>query len=468
MSFDIALEPSEVPLLIDLYELTVAAAFFDRGMNDAAAFDVTLRKLPPGRGFMVAAGIERLAEALERLRFDTHSIDHLRSLTLFKPEFLDYLASMRFTGSVHALAEGSIFFGGEPVAEIRAPLIEAQVVETLALNQLAFACSTATKAARIVAVAGGRRVVDFGARRAHGADAALIAARSSYLAGFHGSSNVLAGKRYGIPVFGTMSHSFVMAHAGEREAFREFAATYPAGATLLVDTYDTIAGVRNAVAIARGLLETGGKIAAVRLDSGDLLDLSRKSRRVLDDANLRNVSIFASGNLDEYKIAELVESRAPIDAFGVGTAIATCNDAPDPEFTYKLVQYAGRGRIKTSAGKVSTPGLKQIFRAFNADGTPVADLVGLADESIHTVSREFKPLAARVETMLAPILDGGHRVNPRPTLNESRARAAAEIASIDPRLKQLRRPAEYPVRHSAALASTVISEKLRAAKRQDG
>src|SRR6202521_473173 len=260
MTIDLRLDSAEVALLTDLYELTVSAAFFDHGFNDIASFEVAMRRMPPGRGFMIAAGVDRLAEALEQYRFDDAAIKHLRSLKLFKAEFLEYLSKLRCTGSIRALPEGTIYFANEPILEIRAPLIEAQLIETLVLNQLGFASVVATKAARCFAVAGGRRLVDFGPRRAQGADASLIAARSSYMAGFHGTANVLAGKRYGIPVFGTMSHSFVMAHESERDAFSDFVASFPTLSTLLVDTYDTIRGVEDAAAVAAEVREAGAKM----------------------------------------------------------------------------------------------------------------------------------------------------------------------------------------------------------------
>jgi nicotinate phosphoribosyltransferase len=467
MPIDLRLDPGEVALLTDLYELTVSAAFFEHGFNDLASFEVSMRRMPAARGFMVAAGIERLIEALEEYRFDAAAIEHLESLHLFKPAFLEFLSQLRFTGSIRALAEGTIYFPGEPIVEIRAPLIEAQLVETLALNQLGFASIVATKAARCFAVAGGRRLVDFGPRRAQGADASLIAARSSYLAGFHGTANVLASKRYGIPVFGTMSHSFVMAHDGERDAFSDFVASFPTLSTLLVDTYDTIRGVENAAAVGTRVREAGVKIQGVRLDSGDLQDLSRKARRILDQAGFGDIAIVASGNLDEYKIADLVDGGAPIDAFGVGTALAVSDDAPAADFVYKLVDYKDRGRLKTSAGKISTPGRKQLFRAYAPSGSFYADLVGIVDEGATTVAREFKPVASKTVQLMEPVLEGGHRVMPRPTLAEARERVMNGLTTLDARYKTLRRPAEFPVRQTAALSALVISEKLRAQKRQD-
>jgi nicotinate phosphoribosyltransferase len=466
MPIDLRLDPAEIALLTDLYELTVSAAFFDHGMNDAAAFELALRRLPPGRGYMVAAGIDRLADVLEEYRFSEAALTHLESLALFKPAFLDYLAKFRFSGSMRALPEGAVFFAGEPILEISAPLIEAQLIETVALNQVGFATMAATKAARCVSVAGGRRLIDFGPRRAQGADATLIAARSSYLAGFHGTANVLAGARYGIPVFGTMSHSFIMAHDSERAAFDHFVESFPKLSTLLVDTYDTVRGVTNAAAVGVKMREAGLKVQAIRLDSGELPDLSRRARRVLDQAGLKDVAIFASGNLDEYKIDDLVESGAPIDAFGVGTSLAVSDDAPAGDFTYKLVEYKSVARLKTSPNKVSAPGRKQIFRGVNANGAPLGDLTGLLDEGVDTVTREFRTPPSKVTPLLEPIVLRGHRVAAPTDLGVARERIAAALAAMDPRLKTLRRPAEYPVRNTAALGAVVISEKLRAEHRQ--
>ncbi len=469
MTIDLRLDPAEVALLTDLYQLTVSAAFFEHGFNDTASFEVAMRRMPPGRGFMVAAGIERLAEALEEYRFDAAAIEHLESLQLFKTEFLEFLSKLRFTGSIRALPEGTIYFAGEPIIEVRAPLIEGQLIETLALNQLGFASIVATRAARCFVVAGGRRLVDFGPRRAQGADAALIAARSSYLAGFHGTANVLAGKRYGIPVFGTMSHSFVMAHDSERDAFSDFVSSFPTLSTLLVDTYDTVRGVGNAAAVSAKFRAAGVKIQGVRLDSGDLHELSRKTRRILDQAGFRDIAIVAGGNLDEYRIAELADTGAPIDAFGVGAALAVSDDAPatEPDFTYKLVDYKGRARLETSAGKISTPGRKQLFRAYAPSGSFFADLIGIVDEGATTVAREFKPIPAKTVQLMETVFDNGRRIMPRPTLAQARERLMNGLTALDARYKTLRRPAEFPVRQTAALGALVISEKLRADKRQD-
>ncbi len=467
MPIDLRLDSSEVSILNDLYEFTVAAAFFERRMNGAASFEVMVRRFPPSRGYMIAAGLDRVLQILEDFHFDTSAIEHLESLHLFKAEFLQHLAQLRFTGSVRAIADGSIFFPGEPVMEVRGPLIETQILEPLILNQLGFASLTATKAARCFSVASGRRLVEFGLRRAQGADATLVVARSSYLAGFSGTSNVLAGKRYGMPVFGTMSHSFIMAHDSERQAFEDFARSFPKLSTMLVDTYETSQGVRNVAELAARLAQDDIKIQAVRLDSGDLYQLSRQARAILDQHGLHDVAIFVSGNLDEYRIADLIRAGAPIDAFGIGTALSVSDDAPSADYTYKLADYMGRPRLKTSAGKATVPGRKQVFRGIDAGGHYSQDLVGLLDESPSSVTREFKPAVARITPMLQPVFENGVRLGPPPTLDQSRDHFMAEFAMLGARQRSLTTPAVYPVRLTAALNAMAISEKLRAEQLQD-
>jgi nicotinate phosphoribosyltransferase len=304
-------------------------------------------------------------------------------------------------------------------------------------------------------------------RRSQGLDAGLIAARSSYLAGFVGSSNVLAGRRYGIPLYGTMGHSYIMVHEREREAFEHFVQLFPKLSTLLVDTYDSVRGVENAAKVALELKQNGVKLQAIRLDSGDLRDLSVKSRRILDSAGLRDVAIFASGNLDEYRIQELISAGAPIDAFGVGTAIVVSGDAPALDVAYKLTEYNGVPRLKTSPDKVTYPGRKQVFRALNESGGSFGDMIGLADEGITTVAREFKPAPAEVAMLLERTFSGGHRLAPRPTLTESRERLLESMAKLDQRYKDLEKPEAFPVKLTAALNAMLISERLRAEKRQD-
>jgi nicotinate phosphoribosyltransferase len=467
MPIDLRFDSNEGVLFTDLYELTMAASYFAIGYNDSACFSMTARRLPPRRGFLVAAGLERLLEALEEFRFEPPILEYLGSLGLFSAEFLDFLGNLRFTGEVHALAEGTIFFADEPIIEVRAPLIEAQLLETLVINQVGMASLIAGKAARSVIAARGRRLIDFGLRRSQGLDAGLIAARSSYLAGFIGSSNVLAGRRYGIPLYGTMAHSYIMAHESEREAFEHFVQLFPRLSTLLVDTYDTVRGVENAAKVALELKQHGFKLQALRLDSGDLVDLSVKARRILDHNGLNDVSIFASGNLNEYKIEEMVRAGAPIDAFGVGTDMVVSADAPALDVAYKLTEYKGTPRLKTSPGKLTLPGRKQVFRAVNAQGGCFADMIGLSDEGAATVAREFKPAPNQVTTLLERHYSGGHRLGPRPSLSESRERFLEALSSLDQRYKGLERPDSYPVRRTAALNAMLVSEKLRAEKRQD-
>lgn len=466
MPIDLRFDPGEAPLLTDLYELTMAASYFAIGFNQPSCFYMSTRRMPPKRGFLVAAGIERLLETLEEFRFEPAALEYLESLKLFSPDFLAFLSKLRFTGDVHAMPEGTIFFGGEPILEVHAPLIEAQLLETLVINQVGMASLIASKAARCVVAARGRRLVDFGLRRSQGVDAGLIAARSSYLAGFVGSSNVLAGRRYGIPLHGTMAHSYIMAHETERAAFEHFVALFPQLSTLLVDTYDTVRGVENAARVALELKAKGYKLQAVRLDSGDLVDLSIRARRILDQNGLNDVAIFASGNLNEYRIDEILRAGAPIDAFGVGTDMVVSADAPALDVAYKLAEYEGVPRLKTSQGKLSLPGRKQVFRAINGNGGFFADLIGLADEGTTTVAHEFKPAPAEVAAMLTRQFVAGHRVEPRPTLAESRERLLQSLARLEQRHKDLERPDAYPVRHTAALNAMVTTEKLRAEKRQ--
>jgi len=467
MPIDLHFEPAETPLLTDLYELTMAASYFQMGFNERACFTLSVRRLPPHRGFLVAAGLERLLEALEQFRFSQSALDALDALKLFTPEFLQFLGNLRFTCAVDAVFEGTILFAEEPILEISGPLIEAQLVESLVINQIGLATLIASKAARSVIAAGGRRLVDFGLRRSHGIDASLVAARSSYLAGFVGTSNVLAGCRYQIPLYGTMAHSYIMAHERERDAFAHFVELFPRLSTLLVDTYDTVRGIENAAIVAGDLREKGFKLQAVRLDSGDLADLSIKARRILDRNGLRDVSIFASGNLDEYRIRDLIRAGAPIDAFGIGTAMVVSADAPSLDMIYKLAEYRGVPRIKTSTSKITLPGRKQWFRAFNANGGFYADVIGLADEGVATVAGDFRPAAAEVVPMMQPQFKEGKRVGRRLTLIESRERLVESISRLEQRYKDLDKPATYPVKRTAALSAMLINERMRAEKRQN-
>jgi nicotinate phosphoribosyltransferase len=419
------MNPLSSPLLTDLYQLTMMQAYFEAGMTAPAVFELYVRKLPPGRNFLVAAGLEQAVEFLEGLRFGEDELDWIRSSGLFKPGFAGYLAALRFTGDVHAMAEGTVFFPGEPILRVTAPIPEAQLVESRLVNLLHFEVLVASKAARSVLVANGRRLIDFGMRRAHGAEAGLLAARAAYLAGFDGTSAVLAAPRFGIPVFGTMAHSFVQSHESEWAAFAHFARAFPRNALLLIDTYDTVAAARKVAALAPELAREGIALRGVRLDSGDLDALARAVRDVLDRAGLPEATIFASGNLDEHRVRDLVAAAAPIDAFGVGTSVVTSADAPSLDAVYKLQEYAGRPRRKRSAGKATWPGRKQVYRHYGADGRFARDVV--------TEEQDVQPGEALIEQ----VMGGGRRLRALPALEASRARARAQLEQLPESLRTL-------------------------------
>jgi nicotinate phosphoribosyltransferase len=425
-------------LLTDLYELTMAQAYWREGMHDDAVFSLFVRRLPPERNFLLACGLNDVLSYLESLRFGNDALDFLRGLPEFQPDFLDYLASFRFTGEVRAVPEGTAVFENEPILEVTAPLPEAQVIETFLMNQVHLQTVLASKAARVVAAADGRPVVDFGLRRMHGADAGLKAARAFRIAGVDATSNVLAGQIYGIPVTGTMAHSYIQTHDSELEAFRAFTRTYP-DTVLLVDTYDTLEGVRNVIRLAREL-GSGFRVRAIRLDSGDLAPLAREARALLDQAGLQRVQIFASGGLDEHAIDRILEASAPIDGFGVGTGMGVSSDVPALDIVYKLTEYGGRGRLKLSTGKPVLPGPKQLFREYR-DGLVVGDTIGEADEELPG------------QPLLRPVMRDGRRLDAgQASLEEARQHAAAQLRSLPGRLRA-RSPAEpiYPVRVSPSL-----------------
>jgi nicotinate phosphoribosyltransferase len=432
-------EPS-LALFTDLYELTMAQAYWQSGQTGTAAFSLFFRKYPPDRAYFVFAGLPDVLDYLEGFRFAPSDIDYLRSLSRFDEEFLRYLGRLRFTGNVRAMPEGSIFFINEPVIEVSGPVIEAQLVETFLVNQINLQTILATKASRVVHAARGRQVIDFAARRTHGVEAANKLARVSYLVGFDGTSNTMAGARYGIPVSGTMAHSYVTSFTSEIESFRHFARSFPDASTFLVDTYDTLEGTKKAVVVAREMIEQGHRLRAIRLDSGDLLDLSRKARALLDRAGLPEVQIFASGGLDEFAVDELVRAGAPIDAFGVGTKVGVCADAPWTDCAYKLVEYTGRPVLKLSAQKQTLPGLKQVFRYCDSGGTFLRDVIGCAGESLEGA-----------ETLLAEVMREGKRLRPDPTLAELRQRFQREFARLPEWCKALRSPEPYEVEISREL-----------------
>ncbi len=425
--------PPGAALFTDLYEITMAEAYLDEGLTDAAIFELFFRRLPPTRSYALLAGLEHVLDYLETFAFDDAQIDWLRSLGKFREPFLAQLRHMRFTGEVWAIPEGTIVFGHEPVLQVVAPIAEAQLIETFLINQLHVCTVIASKASRVVDAAQGRVIADFGARRAHGYEAGLELARSAYLAGAASSSNLLACQRYGIPPSGTMAHSFVQAHTDERRAFETFARLYP-GTTLLVDTYDTLGGVRKVVEVARA----GGEVGAIRLDSGDLDALSREARKILDAAGLQHIRIVASGDLDEYAIEELVAAGAPIDGFGVGTRMSTSVDAATLGFVYKLVEYAGVGRAKLSEHKVLHPGRKQVFRC-EKDGVMTHDVIGRFDEE-----PPGRPL-------LVPVFRDGKRLH-HESLETIRARALREREALPRELRSFDPPkASYRVEVSEAL-----------------
>jgi len=427
-----------VALLTDLYELTMLQGYWREGMNDEAVFSLFARRLPEERNYLLACGLDDALRFLEELRFSRESLDYLDTLPYFSNEFLGWLESFRFRGSVQAVPEGTPVFGHEPLLEVVASLPEAQIAESFVMNQVHFQTVVASKASRVVSAAEGRPVVDFGLRRMHGADAGLKAARAFHIAGVAATSNVLAGQVYGIPVAGTMAHSYIQAHESELEAFREFASLYPE-TILLVDTYDTLEGVRNVVRLSKEL-GSGFRVRGVRLDSGDLGDLARRSRVLLDEAGLRNVTIFASGGLDEHEIARLVKEAPSIDGFGVGTKMGVSEDAPALDMAYKVTAYAGRGRLKLAAGKKILPGRKQIFR-IEEKGEAVRDVLARHDESL-----PGRPLMRKV-------MEGGTRLPSHVDgLEAIRENASREIALLPSRLRALS-PAtpSYPVEVSEAL-----------------
>jgi nicotinate phosphoribosyltransferase len=428
----------ELALFTDLYELTMLQAYYEEGMLDTAVFSLFVRRLPAHRNFLLACGLDAVLEYLENLRFTGDDIGYLATLGKFTEGFLNWLRDFRFTGDVHAVPEGTPVFANEPILEVEAPLPEAQLIETLIMNQITVQTVLASKAARTVAAAGGRPVVDFGARRMHGLDAALKAARAFHIAGVAATSNVLAGRRYGVPLTGTMAHSYIQAHDRETDAFRRFARIYP-GTVLLVDTYDTMEGVRRVIEL---LKDEGEKldISAVRLDSGDLGTLAVEARRLLDEAGLKHIDIFASGGLDEDGIAALVADGAPISGFGVGTSMGVAADAPDLDIAYKLCEYAGRGRLKLSTDKPILPGRKQVFRLSRGE-SDVGDIIARADEA-----HDGRPL-------LEPVMRDGTRLPAgKSDIIRSRDYAAGQIARLPAAVRGLAAAEPpYPVTVSPAL-----------------
>lgn len=426
-------------LLTDLYQLTMLQGYFDRGMDEVAVFEFFVRKLPDKRNFLIAAGLEQALNYLESVRFTGAELDWVAGHGAFRPEFIRYLEQFRFNGDVHAMPEGTPVFINEPILRVCAPIMQAQLVESRLINLLHFETLIASKAVRSVLAAPGKLLVDFGFRRAHGAEAGLLAARASYLAGFAGSATVLAAPQYGVPVFGTMAHSFVQAHDDESEAFEHFARSLPENVILLIDTYDTEAAAKKVVALAPRLQRDGIKIKGVRLDSGDLADHAFKVRRILDEGGLHDATIFASGSIDEYLLAEIMRKKAPIDGFGIGTRMDTSADAPYLDCAYKLVEYAGKARRKRSEGKVLWPGRKQVFRIYGHDGCMVSDTLGLEGEDLPG------------DRLIIPVMRDGRRLFRSQPLQEVRQRTLEELERMPQRLKTLAPVEAYSVHVSASL-----------------
>jgi len=430
-------------LLTDLYELTMAAGYFDAGKAaEKATFEFAIRHLPPHRNFVIAAGLPEVVDYLLNLSFTGEEIDYLRGLPQLEnasAAFFDYLRRFRFTGDLFSVPEGTPLFAGEPVLSIRAPIIEAQIPETYVLSAITFPTLIATKAARCVEASGGRDIVEFGTRRAHTPEAGVLGARASYIGGCAGTSNTLAGFRYGLPVMGTAAHSWVMSFCGESEAFRQLQRLLGEHTVQLIDTYDTIEGARRAAKL-------GQPLWGVRIDSGDLLALSRQVRAVLDEAGLPQTRIMASGDLDEYRIRDLVRDGAPIDSFGVGTQLATSADAPAMNAVYKMVELdlggIHRFTSKLSEEKVTLPGSKQIFRE------PARDVVARSGE------------CGQGQALLRPVILGGCLMEPLPTLEQARSRAAQALAQFPPALRQLEQVEPWPVIQSRELRALIDQTRL--------
>ena len=442
------------PLVTDLYQLGMLQAYLEHGQDQRAVFELFFRRLPPRRGFLMAAGLETALAWLEQLRFSAEELAWLAGTGRFSPALIERLAALRFTGDVDAIAEGTAVFENEPIVRITAPMPEAQLVESRLINLLHYQALVASKAARMVLAAPGKTLVDFGLRRAHGAEAGLQAARASYIAGFSATATVLAGARFGIPLSGTMAHAFIESFDDEAGAFEAFATSRPDGLVFLIDTYDTEAAARKVVALAPKLKARGIEVAGVRLDSGDLVALARSVRAILDAGGLTTTQIIASGGLDEDDLLAHAAAGAPIDAYGLGTALTTSSDVPALDCAYKLEDYAGLPRRKHSTGKASWPGAKQVWRSYDAAGRPAGDVISTADDG------------QSGEPLLAPVMRSGRRVRPAPSLDEVRAHAAAELARLPEPLRRLEPGTTYPVQIAPALVALAEAVDRRLAAQE--
>ncbi|MFA5090685.1 MAG: nicotinate phosphoribosyltransferase [Candidatus Omnitrophota bacterium] len=435
---------NSLALLADFYEFTMAEAYFNYRREALATFDLFVRDMPLNRAYLVFCGLKDILSYIRSVRFSNDDLGYLKRQGIFSADFLRYLKGLRFHGDIWAMPEGEVFFPGEPVIRVSASLIEAQIIESFLLSTVNLQTMIASKALRVVLAASGRRVYDFSLRRTHGAEAGVKVARAAYIAGFAGTANVLAGKIYGIPVSGTMAHSYVMSFKKELDSFLAYTSIFPRRSVLLVDTYDTIKGVANAIKIGRYLKEKGHPLLGIRLDSGDLVVLSRKARKMLDEGGLSDVKIFASGNLDEFKIEYLLDRGAKIDSFGVGTNMGVSVDAPYLDVVYKLSEVTDEEgnflpAMKLSRGKITYPGRKQVYRIFDNKGMFSRDIIGLENEKI-----KGRPLLRRV-------IKEGRLVCKIPALERTRGYAKREIALLALRYKNIHTKDKYPVEISPGL-----------------
>jgi nicotinate phosphoribosyltransferase len=442
-----AYKEEDMSLFTDFYELTMCAAYFDNKNFEPATFDLFIRRLPENRSYFLFTGLEQILLYLQNIKFTEQHLAYLKRQG-FNQQFLDYLRSFKFTGDVWAVPEGTIAFPNEPLVRVTAPIIEAQVVETFMLNTVNLQTTISTKASRVIQAAKGKTVIEFGLRREQGIDAGMKVARSSYIAGCKGTSNVLAGMVYDIPVFGTMAHSFIMSYPKELDAFRAFAKTFPDKSTLLIDTYDDVAGAEKAVVVAKDLEAKGFRLGGVRLDSGDLAEISRKVRKILDDNGLGYVNIFVSGDLDEFRIAELLSKGAKIDSFGVGTKMGTSSDRPYLDVIYKLCETLTAQDVfspimKLSTDKLTLPGRKQVYRYKDSEGRYVQDVIALADERVDA------------EPLLVKVMSEGKLTYTLPSLSQIKDFAAENLSRLPEKYKALTNAEEYPVVYSGKLQELI-------------
>ena len=451
------MNPNDFSLMLDLYELTMAQSYFQNSMSEPSTFSLYIRSYPYNRGYFVTAGLSDVITYLQDLKFTEESITYLESTGIFDTQFLQFLRTLHFTGDVWAIPEGGIVFADEPLLEITAPIIEAQIIETFIVNQMHYQTLIATNASRCVWAARDRSVIEFGLRRTHGIDAGLKMARASYMAGCKSTSNVLANKIYGIPMTGTMAHSFITSMTDEIAAFRAYYKSFPCRTVLLLDTYDTINATHNAVVVAKEIETDGNQLLGVRIDSGDLLSLSKKVRQILDAEGLSYVTIVASGGLDEYSVEKLLNQGAPIDVFAIGTKMSVSDDSPSMDMIYKQVRYADRSIMKLSPQKISLPESKQIFRTKDSMDYFAGDILGLRDENING-----KPL-------LEQIMTEGKVIKTLPNIHQIRDHFAEEFECIKAEYKTLTTPPEYPVTLSPGLQTLAnkLHQQVSARQRSD-